>query len=78
MLAPIVLFVYNRPSHTRQVIEALMQNTLSPQSDLIIYSDAPKNPESADSVLAVRAYITEIKDLVMTRRGGAVQKCARY
>ena len=42
-LAPIILFVYNRPWHTRKTIEALQKNELADQSDLIIYSDAPKN-----------------------------------
>ncbi len=41
-LAPIVLFVYNRPWHTEQVLNALMQNKLSSESILYIYSDGPK------------------------------------
>jgi len=28
-LAPIVLFVYNRPDHTRQTVEALQKNELA-------------------------------------------------
>src|SRR6476620_9684982 len=38
-LAPIVLFVYNRPAHTLQTLEALMQNRLATDSDLYIFSD---------------------------------------
>jgi len=38
-LAPIVLFVYNRPWHTRQTIQALVKNELANESDLFIYSD---------------------------------------
>lgn len=41
-LAPIVLFVYNRPWHTEQTLNALMQNDLADQSILYIYSDGPK------------------------------------
>jgi adenosine/AMP kinase len=42
-LAPIALFVYNRPGHTRKTIEALQNNVLAGESDLIIFSDGPKN-----------------------------------
>ena len=42
-LAPIVLFVYNRPDHTKQTVEALQKNELAIDSELFIYSDAAKN-----------------------------------
>jgi len=42
-LSPIVLFVYNRPWHTRQTIEALQNNRLANDSEIFIYSDAPKD-----------------------------------
>ena len=29
MLAPILLFVYNRPAHAKRAIEALLHNTLA-------------------------------------------------
>lgn len=44
-LAPIVLFVYNRPEHTKKTIKALRRNQLAVKSDLIIYCDAPKNKD---------------------------------
>ena len=78
MLAPIVLFVYNRLTHTQKVIESLMQNALSPQSDLIIYSDAPKTPETAHQVRAVHAYITSLRESIVTQGGGAIQKHYHY
>lgn len=56
-LAPITLFVYNRPAHTRRTVEALQGNISAKDSDLIIYSDAPKNPDAADAVCEVRKYI---------------------
>lgn len=43
MLAPIVLFVYNRPWHTLQTLEALAKNDLANQSMLYIYADGPKH-----------------------------------
>jgi hypothetical protein len=60
-LAPIALFVYNRPDHTRLTVEALLENELSAQSDLFIYSDAARKPEDAQAVLNVRSYLTKIK-----------------
>jgi hypothetical protein len=60
MYAPIVLFVYNRPAHTRQTVEALQKNSLAQESDLVIFSDAEKNPEAAVAVRAVREYIRQI------------------
>jgi GR25 family glycosyltransferase involved in LPS biosynthesis len=59
-LAPIVLFVYNRPTHTRRTVEALLKNEEAKESDLIVYSDAPKKPEAADAVREVRDYIRTI------------------
>ena len=45
-LSPIVLFTYNRPCHTRQTIEILQKNKLAHESELFIYSDAPKNNDA--------------------------------
>ena len=59
-LAPIVLFVYNRPWHTRQTVEALRKNDLAIESNLIIYSDGPKNELVEQSVNEVRHYIKSI------------------
>ncbi|MEQ8688380.1 MAG: glycosyltransferase family A protein [Imperialibacter sp.] len=41
-LAPIALFTYNRPQHTRQTLEALSSNDLADQSTLYIFCDGPK------------------------------------
>jgi hypothetical protein len=53
-LAPIVLFVYNRPEHTRRTLAALAANQLAGDSDLIIYADGPKKPEHAVKVRQAR------------------------
>lgn len=60
VLAPIIMFVYNRPWHTQQTIEALKNNESAVESDLIIYSDGPKNDRSRASVLEVRDYIKTV------------------
>jgi len=59
-LAPIVLFVYNRPDHTKQTVEALQKNELANESELFIYSDAPKNEIAQVKVNEVREYIKNI------------------
>lgn len=59
-LAPIALFVYNRPEHTRKTIAALKKNTLAATSDLIIFSDASKTSQSDSSVQEVRAILKSI------------------
>ena len=59
-LAPIVLFVYNRPWHTERTINALKLNSLASDSDLFIFSDGPKNEENKNSVEEVRKYLKTI------------------
>ncbi len=45
-LAPIVLFVYNRPEHTLRTLDALSKNTEAAESILFIYCDGPKSNAS--------------------------------
>lgn len=59
-LAPIVLFVYNRPDHTRQTVEALQKNFLAKDSELFVFSDAPKNEAATSGVAEVRKYLYTI------------------
>lgn len=61
MNAPIVLFTYCRPRHTRQTVEALLANREAANSDLIIFSDGSKNEESFIGVQETREYIHKIK-----------------
>jgi FkbM family methyltransferase len=59
-LAPIVLFVYNRPLHTQKVVEALLKNDEAKYSNLFVFSDAAKNEEAKEKVEQVRNYIKTI------------------
>lgn len=61
MLAPIALFVYNRPWHTKQTVEALAKNSLASESELYIFSDAPKDEIAVVAVNEVRNYIREVE-----------------
>jgi hypothetical protein len=60
MTSPIALFVYNRPWHTQQTIEALLRNPLAAESDLIIFSDGPR-AKDAEAVENVRKYIRSVE-----------------
>jgi len=59
-LAPVLLFTYNRPNHTEQTVEALKNNHLADQTDLIIFSDGPKSADDDVSVALVRNYLKSI------------------
>jgi len=60
--SPIVLFVYNRPWHTRQTLESLANNELADESTLYIYADGPKpnaSDEQKEKISEVRQIIRE-------------------
>src|ERR1700712_976369 len=59
-LAPIALFVYNRPEHTRRTLSYLQKNLLADESRLFIFSDAPKTADDKAKVEEVRQLIKEV------------------
>ena len=68
-LAPIILFVYNRPKHTETVLNALKKNTLAKDSILYAFSDAAKKEKDFENVNKVRDIINKIngfKEVVIT------------
>ena len=73
-LAPIVLFVYNRPWHTQQTLEALAKNELAKESILYIYADGPKvnaNEETIEKIKETRACLKKeqwCKEVVIIER----------
>lgn len=72
-LAPIVLFTYNRLKNTRETVSCLLANPEAGASDLIVYSDAPKNEKATESVMAVRDYlhtVTGFKSVTLVEREG--------
>ena len=58
--APIALFVYNRPEHTRRTIKFLQQNLLAEESRLYIFSDAAKDTTNQSLVTEVRDFIRSV------------------
>jgi len=84
-LAPIGVSTYARPEHLRRAIEALKNNVLATESDLYIFSDAPRSGDEL-RVEAVRKYLRtidgfksvtiverKINDRVANSRGGVNQ-----
>jgi hypothetical protein len=70
-LVPIVLFVFNRPWHTKQTIETLKKNSLAIESNLFFYSDGPKTVADEPKVKEVRDYINTLngfKKIQITHR----------
>lgn len=60
ILAPIVLFVYNRPYHTEQTLAALQRNELAMQTILYIYCDGPKE----NATIETKEKINEVRRIV--------------
>jgi hypothetical protein len=59
-LAPIALFVYNRPEHARRTLDALRCNPLAAASDLVVFADAAKRAEHEAAVAQVRMLVRSV------------------
>jgi len=58
--APIALFTYSRPDHTRDTVESLLKNKEAAESDLFIFSDGPETEAKREAVEENRRYIHTI------------------
>ena len=58
-LAPIVLFAFNRPEHTRRCLESLRANPLASASELFIHVDGPK-PGAAPALVEKNAAVKRV------------------
>lgn len=63
-LAPIVLFVYNRPEHTKKMLEALALNKYANESILYVYADGPKENSSIEN----NYKINEVRKIVKEQK----------
>lgn len=57
LFAPVILFTYNRPWHTKRTIEALAENELAEHTELFVFSDAAKKEKDAEKVEEIRTYV---------------------
>ena len=60
-LAPVILFTYNRPEHTKCTIEALAANELAAETDLYVFSDAAKKDADKGKVQEIRDYVKSVQ-----------------
>jgi hypothetical protein len=59
--APIALFVYNRPDHARQTVDALRVNDFAERSDLFVFADGAKSSEGVAAVNSTRKYARKVE-----------------
>ncbi|ULH30169.1 glycosyltransferase family 2 protein [Leptospira weilii] len=59
-LAPIALFVYNRPEHTKRTIDSLSRNDNADQSELFVFCDGPKSNSNMDKIKEVRSIVKKV------------------
>lgn len=62
MLAPIIVFAFNRPEALKNTIESLLQNEEVKDSDLYIFVDGPRldKPSDAKKVKQVQEFVNKI------------------
>jgi GR25 family glycosyltransferase involved in LPS biosynthesis len=64
LLAPIVLFCFNRPKHLEKTLNALKENILAADSTLYVFSDGPRLNNEKDEALVV-----EVRNLISNVHG---------
>lgn len=63
-IAPICLFVYDRPEHTLKTLQSLERNPLVKDSKLFIYSDGPKDGKTSKVV----ENIQEVRKVIRSKQ----------
>lgn len=69
--APVILFAYKRPEHTKLTVEALQRNPEAAESDLWIFADGPRGEADRDETERTREYLRGIcgfRNIVFTER----------
>ena len=61
-LAPVVLFTFNRPDHTKKTLEALAANEWVEHTNLYVFSDGPRNESDVLKINEVREIIHAFKN----------------
>lgn len=72
MIAPLVLFAFNRPLHTKRLLESVAQSSIAKETDLIAYIDSPieiKDLVLNQEVEKIIKNFLGFKSIVVIRRG---------
>jgi len=59
--APVALFCFNRTDHLKQSVTALQQNTLARNTDVIFFSDGPRNNSEIPTIQEIRSYLKTVQ-----------------
>lgn len=59
--APIALFIYKRPEHTRRVLEALVANRGFSESTLYVFADGARRSDEEEQVQATREAVRSFR-----------------
>jgi hypothetical protein len=57
--APIAIFVYKRPEHSKQMLSSLCKNVGYTNADITVYCDGPRDNDDLEDVLATRKIVRE-------------------
>jgi len=60
-LAPVILFTYLKIDPLRKTVQSLSDNFLATDTNLIIFSDGPKNINEVDRINEIRTYLKSIE-----------------
>lgn len=59
MIAPVLVFCYNRKEHAKKTLEALEKNTLAKETEVFIFCDGARNESDEKKVGEVKQYLLE-------------------
>lgn len=65
-LAPVVLFAFNRPEHTKLTLDALGENYLASKTKLFVYVDGPRSSKDVDNVNKVIDLVRAVRSFKET------------
>ncbi|MDH3659413.1 MAG: hypothetical protein OEU92_05170 [Alphaproteobacteria bacterium] len=58
--APVAIFVYNRPDHTRRLLQSLARNPEFAESPITVFCDGPKPGDDLQAIERTRATVREL------------------
>ena len=54
ILAPVIVFAFNRPDTLQNTLSSLRRNELAKDTDLFVFVDGPRNDSDAGKIAKVR------------------------
>ncbi|MET1412990.1 glycosyltransferase [Roseibium sp. HPY-6] len=70
-LAPVALFAFNRPDHTRKTLDAIAKNHLAGNTDLFVFVDGPRTEKDVapvQEVCAIADAVAGFKSVTIVRQ----------